>query len=370
MAEYYRAGISRKRTKRRKRSDKPIWIALLDCSMYILMALLIVSSVVTVVCQYISPAKVGILSVVALVAPILYLLDIIVALYWVVRLRWRPLVVMVAVVVMGSLYLPRYYAADVWRDHKSKYTESRYLKILTYNLQSGHSEALVDRVERSNSDIICLQEAALGQNAWKEFRNRYNSTYNVETGGSIHIFTRYRILESGLVGTLPRQNGMWADILVKKDTIRVVNLHLRSTAIRSEDTKFLERHEYLLDTARNSKLSSIVSRLTENNIARAEQAQMVAEFLKDTKHKVILAGDFNDVPISYVYNTVRGDLDDAFVEAGSGYAYTYDTAYHILRIDNIFVSPSIEIESYEVDTDADFSDHFPLFVRARVPERE
>ncbi len=366
MPEYYTSGISRKRTKRVRRSTKPIWLILLDALLYLTMTLLVIASVIVVVCQYISPAKTGILSTVSLAAPILYLLDIVVALYWVVRMRWQPLVVMLLVVVVGAFYAPRYFAADVWRDYNKKHPESRYIKILSYNVRGGLSEAEADTIRSYRADILCLQEAAISNEHWKTLCTKYNTTYREgKSVGTCHILTRYRILRSGQIDTLHQQHGVWADIAINKDTLRVVNLHLQSTSISSEDTKFLEHHEYIHDEERDNKFWSIVTRLTEKNVVRAAQADVVRNFLENTKYRVVLCGDLNDVPMSYTYRTIRGDLNDAFLEAGDGYAYTYNTEYRLLRIDNIFVSPSIEVATYEVDTTVHLSDHYPVIARIK-----
>lgn len=366
MPEYYTSGISRKRTKRVRRSTKPIWLILLDSLLYLTMTLLVVASVIVLVCQYISPAKTGILSTVSLTAPILYLLDVVVALYWVVRMRWQPLVVMLLVVIVGAFYAPRYFAADVWRDYNKKHPESRYIKILSYNVRGGLSEAEADTIRSYRADILCLQEAAISNEHWKTLCTKYNTTYREgKSVGTCHILTRYRILRSGQIDTLHQQHGVWADIAINKDTLRVVNLHLQSTSISSEDTKFLEHHEYIHDEERDNKFWSIVTRLTEKNVVRAAQADVVRNFLENTKYRVVLCGDLNDVPMSYTYRTIRGDLNDAFLEAGDGYAYTYNTEYRLLRIDNIFVSPSIDVATYEVDTTVHLSDHYPVIARIK-----
>lgn len=366
MPEYYTSGISRKRTKRVRRSTKPIWLILLDSLLYLTMTLLVVASVIVLVCQYISPAKTGILSTVSLAAPILYLLDIVVALYWVVRMRWQPLVVMLLVVIVGAFYAPRYFAADVWRDYNKKHPESRYIKILSYNVRGGLSEAEADTIRSYRADILCLQEAAISNEHWKTLCTKYNTTYREgKSVGTCHILTRYRILRSGQIDTLHQQHGVWADIAINKDTLRVVNLHLQSTSISSDDTKFLEHHEYIHDEERDNKFWSIVTRLTEKNVVRAAQADVVRNFLENTKYRVVLCGDLNDVPMSYTYRTIRGDLNDAFLEAGDGYAYTYNTEYRLLRIDNIFVSPSIDVATYEVDTTVHLSDHYPVIARIK-----
>ena len=372
MAEYYTQGI--RRTKRRRatkrRSGKEWMLLLLDIAVVVAMAVLLFATVTTIIVQYISPAKTGVLSVLALGAPVVYLLDIVVLLYWVARWRWRMAVVALVSVVVGLFYVSRYYRADIMREHETKYIERHFTKVMTYNVHEGRNEGLVDTIFKINPDILSLQEIATTTENWQRLAERYNTTYRDGDGSSNQILSRYRILRSGPIDTLPRSRAMWADLRIDKDTVRVASLHLRSTAIRKEDTQFLENHEYILDGERKTKLHSIVSRLVENNRHRAVQAQLVAKFVASTPHPVILCGDFNDVPLSYTYYIIRRGLNDTFSEMADGYAYTYDTTYGLLRIDNIFVSPSIEVISYEVFGDMAFSDHYPVVARLKITDKK
>ena len=79
MAEYYSNSISRK--KKRKSSvysGKTLALFLLDVVTTLVMLLLVFATITAVVCQYVSPERSGVLSTLSLVAPIIYLLDIVV----------------------------------------------------------------------------------------------------------------------------------------------------------------------------------------------------------------------------------------------------------------------------------------------------
>ena len=372
MAEYYTQGI--RRTKRRRntkrRSLKEVAFLLLDAVVVVAMAMLSFATVATVIVQYISPEKTGVLSVLALVAPVVYLLDIATLLYWVARWRWRFVLVALVPVVVGLFYVSRYYRTDIMRSHNTKYIERHFTKVLSYNLLEGKQEGLVDTLFEINPDILCLQEVNTSSANWERLSERYRSTHTSSDNSTNQILTRYRIIRSGTIDTLPRSRAVWADLMIEKDTVRVVDVHLKSTSIRKEDTRFLENHEYILDTERNTKLRSIVGRLVENNRIRALQAQAVADFVTSSPYRIIVCGDFNDVPLSYTYYIIGRGLKDTFSEEADGYAYTYDTTYGLLRIDNILVSPSIEVISYEVDNNIKFSDHFPVVARLKIQDKK
>ncbi len=369
MAEYYTNGIGRSK-KRRKRvySGKSLALFLLDILATIAMLLLIFSTIAAIICQYISPERSGILSVIALGVPIVYLLDIAVMFYWVVRWRWYRAAIMIAVVFLGLFYLSRYYKIEIDRHYDTSFRESRYIKVMTYNVLEGKEEGLVRYIESHNPDILCLQEI-WGKENLDALCEKYKSTRKEYDGTNNQIFSRYKILRSGTVDSVSRNGCVWADLKIKDDTVRVLSLHLQTTSIRPEDTQFLEKHQYLIDSERKNKLSSIVERLVENNRKRAVQAEAIAMFLESTPYTTIVCGDFNDVPLSYTYNSIVQGLNDTFSEKAEGFAYTYDTKYKLLRIDNIFVSPSFEVVSYEVDNEVDLSDHYPVISRLTLKNR-
>lgn len=368
MADVYSNGISRRRTgENKKYSGWTLALFILDVFVMLLMALLVFSTLAVIICQYISPAKSGILSTISLCSPVIYLFDVLVMFYWIVRWRWYLALTMILTVFLGLFYLSRYYKIDVDRQYPSSFNDNHYTKIMTYNVHEGKKAEFIDYITTHNPDILCVQEMTIGSNNWNTLTDTYQTTYkpNVGTGGN-QILSKYKIIRSGDIGDLPRRTATWADLSVRGDTIRVVSLHLQTTSIKPEDTHFIEDHEYLSDSARQDKLRSIVRRLVKNNQKRAEQAKMVADFLAETHYKVILCGDFNDTPLSYTYRLLAKGLDDTFSEQAYGFAYTYNTQYKLLRIDNILVSPEIEVHSYEVDNNIDLSDHYPVISRVKI----
>lgn len=368
MAETYSNSIRRnKKRKRQSRSGKELALLLLDAVATIAMIVLVFCSVVVVVSQYISPEKSGVLSVIALGAPIIYLLDIVFMFYWVVRWRWYRAMTMIAVVALGLFYLPRYYKMEFERQYEVSFKEHRYTKIMTYNVREGKKEGLAAYIKKHNPDILCLQEINIGCDNWNILTETYQTTYQPKVGtGGNQILSKHRIIRTGEIDTLQRKSSVWADIKIKDDTIRVVSLHLQSTSISPQDTQFIEKHEYILDEERENKLRSIVDRLVENNRRRAVQARLIATFLEQSPYKVIVCGDFNDVPLSYTYSRIARDLDDTFSQEADGFAYTFSMLYGLLRIDNILVSPSVEVVSYEVDNGVDYSDHYPVISRVKL----
>ena len=81
---------------------------------------------------------------------------------------------------------------------------------------------------------------------------------------------------------------------------------------------------------------------------------------------MVVCGDMNDLPASYTYTTIRGNLNDAFVQKGKGFGRTYNEIFPTLRIDHIFYDPSaLHIIGYKVPQ-IRISDHYPLIVNFEI----
>jgi len=89
------------------------------------------------------------------------------------------------------------------------------------------------------------------------------------------------------------------------------------------------------------------------------------DHIYDCPYPVVLAGDFNDTPVSYAYNQTRKYLTDSFVESGSGVGCTYIGDFPSFRIDYVFHSEEIESANYTT-LDYHFSDHKPVYCKLRI----
>ncbi len=94
---------------------------------------------------------------------------------------------------------------------------------------------------------------------------------------------------------------------------------------------------------------------------RAGQAITIANEKRSSEKPVILCGDFNDVPYSYVYNTMLGNMVDGFKECGSGWMYTFRGKKPV-RIDYIFHDQVLKGLTY-YKSDLTYSDHYPIYMK-------
>lgn len=375
MSETYYSGYDSDRGRKPRRS---LLLRLLDLLMTLLTAVTAVTMVVTFFVPYVDPGRVWFFPVLGLAAPAVYVVTVVLALYWIIRWRLVRAGIMVALVVVGLFKVSLFYRPEFRRNYGDERYDRRAFKVMTYNVRGFYGENglssvgdVLQLIGDHNPDIICLQEfnaRLAGQS--DEFAlldEKYESAVFGRTqvpdslyGAPLVILSKYRILRSGVV--LTPGTSVWADLLIGDDTIRVFNNHLRSTAIKAADNEYITNRDFISDTAREVKIRSIVSRLRENSILRAAQVDSIADVIADARARCIVCGDFNDTPMSYVYRTMAGGLNDAFSKSGSGYSHTFRGFFNTLRIDYVLCSDSFDPVSYEVPQ-VEYSDHLPVVVR-------
>ena len=85
----------------------------------------------------------------------------------------------------------------------------------------------------------------------------------------------------------------------------------------------------------------------------------VLQEIRNCPYSVILSGDFNDTPSSYIYNQLNDYLTDSFIKKGSGLSRTYAGNIPYLRIDYVFASDNFTVNQYSRELYY-YSDHFPV----------
>lgn len=359
-------------------SQKPSWAwKLIDIPMRTVMALMFVLTLLIVIIPSLDPEQAGVLTVLPLIAPFVFLVDIITTLYWLVRWKKRALLLSLPALITGLMYMPRYYNINIEKQYPKKYAEKKLRRVMTFNVANGNNRPLIEYILEQNPDILCLQEVLREQererNVWPQLEQKYHSTFNDDTSQnySCEILTTGRILHSGEIDSIPRYNTVWADLVLAEDTLRVLSLHMQSTSINPDDTQYIEHGEYLsTDNLRGHKLLQIISHLSENNIKRRYQADMIRQAMDSSPYPVIVCGDFNDVPLSYSYRIISRGMKDAFSEAGNGYPYTFSSFFKLLRIDYILLDGSMDVISYDADTECALSDHYPVLARFTTQSEE
>ena len=125
-------------------------------------------------------------------------------------------------------------------------------------------------------------------------------------------------------------------------------------------TRFDSVRDDSLDRASQFYELSLVEKIQRAYEVRAQQAAMVRTVIDNSGDNVIVCGDFNDVPASYSYWTVRGnDLRDAYVDAARTPFYTYNRNRFLFHIDHTFYKGALKAVECRRDR-VGWSDHYPV----------
>jgi vancomycin resistance protein VanJ len=92
---------------------------------------------------------------------------------------------------------------------------------------------------------------------------------------------------------------------------------------------------------------------------KADERGQLLEILGRDKMPMILAGDFNAPALHGLVRELGRSHHNAFARRGQGFGFTFAASLPAIRIDHIFVSRDLEVESVRVEPDWG-SDHLAL----------
>jgi endonuclease/exonuclease/phosphatase family metal-dependent hydrolase len=244
------------------------------------------------------------------------------------------------------------------------------IKFASYNVARFSGETtgfialdILSEMKRQKVDIVCFQEYndfsgdKKNSDSYKDY-----FPYSAFGNNDMVIYSRYPIVNKQNIDFEQTNNSaMWVEVNVNDNIYRVYNVHLETTGINSALHQASKLANKGVEVHGNALLNAIYGGYTIGMIARSGQANMLAMDMRESEAPVIVCGDFNDVPYSYVYNTMLGDKIDGFKECGSGFMYTYRGGKKV-RIDYIFHDKGLEGLSY-YKKELSYSDHYPVFMR-------
>lgn len=193
----------------------------------------------------------------------------------------------------------------------------------------------------------------------KKYYSYVHSTLKNRIGAEfgMAIFSKHKIINKGVIDLMKRSNNdvIYADIKIKKDTIRVYNAHLQSLSIENQEIESVYS-----DNPDRKNIVRIFNRLKNGFTERSKQVDLLYEHIEKCPYPVIVCGDLNDTPYSYTYYKLNSLLDNSFINAGFGFGFTHNGKIPFLRIDNQFYSEQFEAKNFKVGKNITFSDHYPI----------
>jgi len=226
-------------------------------------------------------------------------------------------------------------------------------------------EVFVDYVQflkdNGNPDILCTQETGRRRHPSLTKKMGFPYTFHLAKGGNV-ILSRYPIIRGGQVPFgQPENSSIWVDIQIGKQTIRVYNVHLQSNKVTHDTNRVLNDSD-LQKKQTWRDINKVLRKVGGATMVRAGQADILRDLIAASPHPVILCGDFNDTPNSYVYRRLAENMHDTFRETGLGLGTTFSGAVPLLRIDYILADPKMKAYSCKV-LRRSASDHYAVVAK-------
>lgn len=318
------------------------------------------------------------------------IVNILFVLLWIIRRRWHFVLSLFCLILLSGNIQNNFPLHPLATDQLPDSDSTSTLRVLSFNvrlfnfyeLNKGHNAAL-DYIAAQDADVICLQEFGfynkdkfLTQDLiLRALRHKYpyfqiscrkhvrhRSSYGIAT------FSRYPIIGKGRVNyPSAYSRTIFSDVLIGNDTVRIFNCHLESNQLTSNDKRKMQE---LMETKNTKTIpqttEQISGKLGKAAQIRARQSDSInAAIRRSSVRRIIVCGDFNDHPVSYIYKRIRSDLNDAFVKTSSGFGITYNEFPFYYRIDHLLYSKNIEAGQFRIHRDAtehakDISDHYPI----------
>ena len=305
----------------------------------------------------------------------------VILLLWAVNRRSRAFLIPLLALLPSMIFIGKYlqFSSGAVEPEQSK------VKVLTYN--TGHfilgrkpefkgedgplacMDSVIRFVQESDADIVCLQEVNLpGEYDVTRFVHEHFPGYNAAyfmfvtdkgTYGNVTL-SRFPITDKGRLKFDKSSNlAIYTDLKVgEESTMRVYNCHFESYNISLMKLAKSWRRDstYVQDT--EAKVKRSISR-------RSEQVDQVMEDIENCPVEALVAGDFNDNPMSYTYYRLMRDRKDTFVEAGKGFGATYSMLWPFVRIDYILYPEHLGAVSHRIPHKK-YSDHYPVIAEINL----
>lgn len=326
------------------------------------------------------------------------------AIGWLVMLlllhRWRMSLVIVLALLLCCGRIWRYCPMHVGQqeaitnemqvDGQSGRTPVDTFRVLTYNTCATGKAKLwrkdepipvFDLARESGADIVCFQEYQFSRKGGyeesllrgllrREYPYYFYMPYAKDSNLGLSVYSKWPILKSEKIDK-KEKDYFWAtyhEISVRGRRIALVNCHLKTNSISAKNRQLYHNQVSHFHSDSLKQMREGLHQLVPSFRIRTSQVAGINRFLEkkraDRKEPLpmLICGDMNDTPTSFTYRAMRGDMGDAWVDAGFGPGISFRGMPFWFRIDHVFHSEHFHTLDAEVLRDAKMSDHYPVMV--------
>lgn len=361
-------------------------IARFSSLMKVLTVISIVSLLLAYLCPFIHPETMWLIPFFGLAYPIIVCIAFFFLLYWaLLRSRWF-FYVLGTILLGGTLHFRT--LAVTFSPEEPTETEESW-KIMSYNVRlfdlynasnydrNKNRNGIISYIHEMDPDVICFQEfyhqdkpttfstkdTLIELLKFRDAHERYSHKITGRQNFGVCMLSKYPMIHKGNVPFADSEESdnycIYADIVKNRDTFRIYNVHLQSIKLQQDDYAILGTNERQAG-GEKSTFRLLLDKLRIAYPRRAEQARAVAKDIESSPYPVIVCGDFNDTPLSYVYNQFDKKLIDSFRESSNGLGVTYAGKIPAGRIDYIFHAEGLLSHRFKIQENP-FSDHRAIY---------
>lgn len=357
-----------------------IFLSILDVVFIAITIVLGIALFFAEIARWVNPQTTTFFAFFALGWPLLYFANFVVFCVWLARWkRWA--LVSGFVFFFGIAGIGDYVQLD-WLKKYHDERKNDELSVFTYNTHNLRSQyfgprstldMVCNKANEVRADLVFLQEFSLADSSELALFDSLMAAYpyrafqyNVDEGFAYAgqtVLSRYPLSTPHTVSFQGSENSIIVvDMYRSSDTLRLFGCHLQTTSFNSVSNEMGLRSVVKSDKS-DSLARTAVAAMADNFRLRAVQADTLASMIATSPYSVVVAGDFNSPPATYTYSKIRGDLGDAFCEAGSGYGYTYKPMKGFFRIDYVLFDDDRYRATSYLSPNLPYSDHNPVIVR-------
>ena len=353
----------------RKRHDRTVGIT--ARTLMLLAAFLLFLTYASMV---VNPAKAWYMTVLGLLFIPVALLNILLF-FWALGRKSKSSMIPLLALLPAAIFIGRYFQFSSGAAEKSGDT----IKIVSYNV--GHfllgskpafkggegRKACMDSVVRfirsTDADIVCLQEVDLDgeydvgkfiKDHFPEYQSGYFMFINKEGAYGNVTLSRFPVTGKGRLQFEKSSNlAIYTDLKIGELTLRVYNCHFESYNIS------------LANLVKSWNRRDTEEKMKRSITRRPVQVDQVMSDIEECPVEAVVAGDFNDNPISYTYFRLMKGRKDTFVEAGKGFGATYSALWPFIRIDYILYPSHYKAVSNRIPR-LKCSDHYPVVAEIQL----
>lgn len=299
--------------------------------------------------------------------------NIVMVVVWLLMKRWEC-ILSIAVIVFRWSMVGLFFQIGGTTKTPDVEEHPRMVSLISYNLhlfqgrcdrasQSDTNALLfLDMLRCYNPDVLCLQEFAAPKTVSvvdSLMRMGYNHYYGAHTSrekfpyGTV-VFSRLPITYVNRID----DDKILVELLHDSDRFRVCCIHMDSYRFDDADREQLEliRHGEMDSSSRRTLgkvKETILSHETEWN-------ERIYPVVSECTMPLLLAGDLNDIPSSWLYHQITRQMSDTFRECGMGFGSTYNGGFPQFRIDMVFHNDGFRTLSHKRICST-LSDHHAVF---------